>query len=87
MGRARCTLKVQGLDCPVEVDALHRPWTGAPGWSALGFDLIHGTMTVDYDPGATDPAALVAPGRRAGRDAGRAARRATESRPDGRPGG
>ena len=27
--------------------------------SALGFDLIHGTMTVDYDPGATGPDALI----------------------------
>ncbi len=56
---ARCTLKVQGLDCAVEVNALNAALTGTPGVLALGFDLIHGTMTVDYDPTVLDPAALV----------------------------
>ena len=72
MGRARCTLKVQGLDCPAEVAAL----TGGPGaesraCSALGFDLIHGTMTVDYDPDATDPDRLARLRGRSRGDAGR----------------
>ncbi len=58
MGRARCTLKVRGLDCPVEVIALRSAMEGAPGVGTLGFDLIHGMMTVDYDPDATGPAAL-----------------------------
>ena len=52
-------LKVQGLDCPTEVDALRRGPGGRPGVVGLGFDLIHGVMTVDYEPGATDPARLV----------------------------
>jgi Zn2+/Cd2+-exporting ATPase len=59
MGRARCTLEVRGLDCAVEVAALRSALHGAPGVGTLGFDLIHGMMTVDYDPDATDPAALV----------------------------
>jgi Cd2+/Zn2+-exporting ATPase len=59
MGRARCTLEVRGLDCAVEVAALRSALDGAPGVGTLGFDLIHGTMTVDYDPDATEPAALV----------------------------
>ncbi len=59
MARARCTLKVRGLDCPAEVAALTSALGGAPGVGTLGFDLIHGMMTVDYDAEATDPAALV----------------------------
>ena len=59
MARARCTLEVRGLDCPVEVAALRSALDGAPGVGTLGFDLIHGMMTVDYDPEATEPAALV----------------------------
>ena len=59
MSRARCTLKIQGLDCPVEADALSAALKGASGISALTFDLIHGTMTVDYDASATSPDTLV----------------------------
>ena len=59
MSQARCTFKVKGLDCPVEVDALNAALSGRPGVSALGFDLLHGTMTVDYDPAATGPDALI----------------------------
>jgi Zn2+/Cd2+-exporting ATPase len=59
MSRARCTLKVQGLDCPVEADALKAALQDAPGVLGLGFDLIHGAMTVDYDPDATNPDALI----------------------------
>src|SRR4051812_15950034 len=59
MSQARCTFKVQGLDCPVEVDALSAALSGSPGVSALGFDLIHGTMTVDYDPATTGPDTLM----------------------------
>ena len=59
MGRARCTLKVRGLDCQVEANALRDALGKAPGVGTLGFDLIHGLMTVDYDPGLADPPALV----------------------------
>jgi Zn2+/Cd2+-exporting ATPase len=59
MARARCTLEVRGLDCAVEVAALRSALDGAPGVGTLGFDLIHGMMTIDYDPEATEPAALV----------------------------
>ena len=51
-------MKVKGLDCPVEVAALRAALDPAPGVVSLGFDLINGLMTVDYDPDATDPAAL-----------------------------
>ena len=70
MSRARCTLRIQGLDCPVEAHALHAAMTDAPGVHSLGFDLIHGSMTVDYDPALTGPDALV------GRVADRAGMRA-----------
>ncbi|MCA1686936.1 MAG: heavy metal translocating P-type ATPase, partial [Planctomycetia bacterium] len=59
MSQARCTFKVKGLDCPVEVDALNAALKGNPGVFALGFDLLHGTMSVDYDPGTTGPDALI----------------------------
>ena len=59
MGRARCTLKVRGLDCPVEANALRAALEQAPGVGTLGFDLIHGMMTVDYDPDLAEPSALV----------------------------
>ena len=52
MGRARCTLEVRGLDCAVEVAALRAALENVPGVGTLGFDLIHGMMTVDYDPDA-----------------------------------
>ena len=59
MSQARCTLKVQGLDCPVEADALRAALKDAPGVIGVDFDLIHGTMSVRYDPEATAPAPLV----------------------------
>lgn len=59
MASARCTLKVQGLDCPNEVGPLRAALDGVPGVSGLGFDLINGLLTVDYDPETIDPAALI----------------------------
>ena len=59
MSQARCVIQVQGLDCPVEVAALRSAFEGAPGVGNLGFDLVHGVMTVDFDPDQTDPPALV----------------------------
>ena len=52
-------IQVPGLDCPVEVAALRQALDGAPGVGQLGFDLIHEILTVDYDPDATDPVALI----------------------------
>jgi len=60
MSRARCTLKVVGLDCPVEMDQLQTAFGDAPGVLALGFDLIHGLMTVDYEDERTNPSELLA---------------------------
>ncbi|WP_435009107.1 heavy metal translocating P-type ATPase [Tundrisphaera lichenicola] len=59
MGRARCTLKVRGLDCPNEVAPLRAALEGGPGIGNLGFDLIHGMLTIEYDPEATEPSALI----------------------------
>ena len=59
MSRGRCSIQVQGLDCPVEVAALRSALDAAPGVGGLGFDLIHGILTVDYDPDATEPAAII----------------------------
>ncbi len=49
MSQVRCVLQVKGLDCPTEMGALQGALLGSPGVIGLGFDLIHGTMTVDYD--------------------------------------
>jgi Cd2+/Zn2+-exporting ATPase len=55
MSQSRCTLSVQGLDCPKEVDQLRAALNGTPGVEGLGFDLISGLMTVDYRSGSTVP--------------------------------
>jgi Cd2+/Zn2+-exporting ATPase len=59
MGRARCTIQVRGLDCPREVDSLRAALSSQSGLAGTEFDLIHGTMTVDYDDGVAKPADLV----------------------------
>ncbi len=58
MSRTRCTLKIKGLDCPTEMRALQGALEGWPGVAGLEFDLIQGTMAVEYDPTATNPPAL-----------------------------
>jgi Cd2+/Zn2+-exporting ATPase len=55
----RCTLEVDGLDCPAEMNPLRAALEGSPGVHGLGFDLIHGTLTIDYDPAAATPAGLL----------------------------
>ena len=55
MSQARCMLQVRGLDCPTEVEALCAALRDQEGITGLGFDLIHGTMTVDYIAGVVDP--------------------------------
>lgn len=59
MSPARCTLRVQGLDCPAEVPPIRAALDGASGVLALVFEPTAGLVRVDYDPGATSPAALV----------------------------
>jgi Cd2+/Zn2+-exporting ATPase len=59
MSRTRCTLKIQGLDCPNEVVPLRAALEGHPGVSSLGFDLVLGTMKVDYEPERVSPEALI----------------------------
>jgi Zn2+/Cd2+-exporting ATPase len=58
MSQARCTLQVRGLDCPSEVESLRAALRDQAGVTRLGFDLIHGTMTVDYADGAVEPEQL-----------------------------
>ncbi|WP_165232604.1 heavy metal translocating P-type ATPase [Aquisphaera insulae] len=55
MSRTRCTLSVRGLDCPTEVAILRDALRGMPGVQDLGFDLINGLMTVDFEAGTTSP--------------------------------
>ncbi len=78
MGRSRCTMKVEGLDCPVEAGALQDALAGTAGVDRLDFDLIHGTMTVHYLDEATGPSELL---RRVART-GMTARPIEETRPD-----
>ena len=59
MSRARSAYKVDGLDCAVEMEQLRAALGEAPGVRALGFDLIHGVMTVDYELTAITPAQLL----------------------------
>ncbi len=59
MSRARCTLKVHGLDCSVERDILHSVFVDQVGVTGLGVDLMLGTMTLDYDPAVTGPDRLI----------------------------
>ena len=59
MGSSRCTMKVEGLDCPVEADALRGALDGAAGVDHLDFDLIHGTMTVHYRDDESSPPELL----------------------------
>jgi Zn2+/Cd2+-exporting ATPase len=59
MSEARCTLQVRGLDCPKEVDSLTAALNDQAGVARLGFDLIHGTMTADYDDSIVDPEAII----------------------------
>jgi Cd2+/Zn2+-exporting ATPase len=59
MSQARCKLAVKGLDCATEAEALRAAIEDLPGVIALDFDLIHGTMAVDYGEGLTDPEKLI----------------------------
>lgn len=59
MTQARCTLKVHGLDCPVEAAELRQALEGSRGVLDLSFNLGEGTMTVRYDAAAADPVGLV----------------------------
>jgi Zn2+/Cd2+-exporting ATPase len=59
MSGVQCTLKVRGLDCPVEMNLLDASLENVPGVERLSYDLSLGTLTVDYDPAVTDPTALM----------------------------
>jgi Zn2+/Cd2+-exporting ATPase len=55
----RCTLSVRGLDCQSEAQTLRAALQDDPGVTSLGFDLISGLMTVDYDADQTNPQKLL----------------------------
>jgi Cd2+/Zn2+-exporting ATPase len=59
MNEARFTLQVQGLDCPKEVESLTAALKNQSGVMRMGFDMIHGTMTIDYDDGLIDPQTIM----------------------------
>ncbi len=59
MNRVQCTLKVLGLDCPVEMNLLDAALEHVPGVRGLNYDLTLGTLTVDYNPALTNPAVLM----------------------------
>ncbi len=59
MSEARCTLQVRGLDCPKEVDSITAAIKDQAGVMRLGFDLIHGTMTIDFDDSFIDPQTII----------------------------
>ena len=59
MSQSRCTLIVRGLDCPNEVETLRTALEGSPGVTRLGFDLLHGLMTVDYETSVIDHEGLL----------------------------
>ncbi len=60
MARARCTLKVHGLDCPSEVPPIRSALEGAPGLESLAILPTEGTVAVEFDPSQTNPTALAA---------------------------
>jgi Cd2+/Zn2+-exporting ATPase len=59
MSQVRCTIKVRGLDCPSEIATLRSALERHPGIQALGFDVVNGTMTVDYTADVVEPAQIV----------------------------
>jgi Cd2+/Zn2+-exporting ATPase len=59
MSQSRCTISVRGLDCPKEVDLIRAALQNAPGVERLGFDLIHGLVTVEYAGELTEPETLL----------------------------
>lgn len=80
MSQSRCTLSVRGLCCPNEVEVLRAALEGSPGVTRLGFDLIHGLLTVDYETGVIDHEGLLRRVReRAGMQADLAGQPATAS--------
>lgn len=50
--------RVHGLDCAEEASLIRRNLGGAAGIRQLGFDVLHGKMTVAFDPAGTDEAAI-----------------------------
>ena len=57
MDRARCRLKVKGLDCSAEVAAIKAALKGEE--VELEFDLAQGTVNVSYDPTRLGPRAII----------------------------
>ncbi len=52
-------LQIAGMDCPDEIEDLRRALAGKTGVLDLSFNLIRSTMTVDFDPSAVGPEAII----------------------------
>lgn len=61
--------KIQGMDCAEEVNALKGTVGKVPGVTRLVFNLIEGTMSVEYDRGPMDEQAILDAVRKAGLEA------------------
>jgi Zn2+/Cd2+-exporting ATPase len=59
MEQARCTIRVQGLDCPNEAPPLRAALEGRTGIGEFGIDFQNGQITVDYNPDQIQPAGIV----------------------------
>ncbi len=52
-------LTVRGMDCPDEIADLKRGFDGQLGIVDLSFNLMRGTMTVDFDPSTVGPDQII----------------------------
>ncbi len=53
------TLQVAGMDCPDEIEELRRAFAGQAGILDLSFNLMRSTITVSFDPSATDSEQII----------------------------
>ncbi|MBN1504649.1 MAG: cation-translocating P-type ATPase, partial [Candidatus Eisenbacteria bacterium] len=65
----RRTFTIKGMDCAEEVNALRGAVSRVPGVGGLDFNLIEGTMTVEFSEGLADVAAVRDAARRVGLEA------------------
>ena len=63
------TYKIRGMDCAEEVNALKGTVGKLPGIGDLDFNLIDGTMTVQFDAGQVNEESILDAVRRAGLEA------------------
>ncbi len=77
-------LRIEGMDCPDEIEELQHAFKGRPGIEDLSFSLIQATMTARFDPSAMDPEQIISIVRATGMKAIPESERAgAAQRPDG----